>query len=293
MHQLRTDLALESKSHYTTRNGAAPDGVEIEESALGGMNITRVVISSPEGEAALGKPVGTYITAETSKAQMQEAGWIMATAETLAHLLAPLLPPKGDVLIVGLGNRGITPDNLGPKTIDNLIITRHLREKMPGLFGEMRPVCAISTGVLGLTGIETAEIVKGVCNTVSPCCIIAVDALAAADYKRLCTTFQIATSGISPGSGASNPRKELSQKTLGIPVIGVGVPTVIESKTMILNALEGYEPDLDGLEDFQSMLVTPNDIDALIFRCAKAIGYGINLCLFGPMTADEMEQFLI
>lgn len=294
MYLKRTDLALESRDCFRSGSGREPAGVDIEEYDRQGVDITKIIIRDEKGEQTLGKPRGTYITASLKSDWLKNPDWILNAAQILAGLLAPLIPQKGPVLVTGLGNRGITPDNLGPSAIDNIMVTRHLMEQMPDVFGDMRPVCAMSTGVLGLTGIETAEIVKGVSQRVEPCCIIAIDALTAMSSKRLCRTFQISDTGIVPGSGACNARNALSREALGVPVIAMGVPTVIDSRTLVADALEkaGAPAGADGIVGSETMLVTPKDIDALIKKSAKVIGYAVNFALHGQMSVAEMEQYL-
>ncbi len=294
MFEKRTDLALEMREK-ARGGGSEPDGIKSEEYTRSGVDVTVIDILNSSGEKSLGKPCGRYITASLGAEWIKNTEWISKAADVLCELLIPLLPAEGDILVAGLGNRGITPDNLGPAAIDNIIVTRHLIESMPGEMTGMRSVCAISTGVLGLTGIETAEIIRGIILRARPSAVIAIDALAAQSSKRLCRTFQISTTGITPGSGAYNTRHELNEKTLGVPVIAIGVPTVIDSQTLIASAAEqcGLDEGVTALLLGQpGMLVTPKDIDVLIARSAKVIGYAINRALQGSMSVAEMEQFL-
>ncbi len=201
------------------------------------------------------------------------------------------MPEKGPVLIVGLGNRSITADSLGPYVLEKVIVTRHLLATMPDAFSGFRDVSAVATGVLGVTGIETQEIVKGLCQHIKPACIIAIDALASRSLDRLGRTFQLSDSGIIPGEGAQNRRFSIDKETTGVPVIAIGVPTVVEALTLALDLMGDafHEQVLPAGGDF---LVTPSGIDALISKSAKAIGYGINLALHGDMSLSDMEQFL-
>ena len=178
----RTDLALERRDKLSS----VPDGVASREYEENGLHITQIDVVDEEGARALQKPMGRYLTAATKDELLMEDDWIWKTAQSLAGMLRPLLPKRGAVLTVGLGNRAVAPDALGPLTMEQVVVTRHLIEKMPNEFGDMRPVCALTTGVLGSTGIETAEIVRGVMKQVRPKAIIAVDALAARSLERLC-----------------------------------------------------------------------------------------------------------
>ncbi len=291
----RTDLALEAREILEENGERVPDGVKTRQYRRDTAEVTCIRIESQEGERALGKPQGSYITVALPARWMQDAGTIFTTAQTLAGELSPLLPDRGAVLTVGLGNRFITPDAVGPLCVEHTIVTRHLIEQMPDEFSGLRPSCALSAGVLGLTGIETAEIVRGVVQRVKPAAVIAVDALASRSVSRLCRTFQLSDTGITPGGGAFNERAALDERSLGIPVIAVGVPTVVDALTLTADMLEqagASLPENHTLGSCENLLVSPKDIDALVHKSAKVIGYAINLALQGEMTAAEMEQFL-
>lgn len=295
MLQKRTDLAVEAREIYEESRGAQPDGVSAREYTQGMARVTCIDIETEAGERALGKPRGSYITAALPENWMQDNDSIFTTAKTLAAELSPLLPGEGAVLVVGLGNRFITPDAVGPLATESVIVTRHLLEQMPDEFPGLRPVCALSTGVLGLTGIETAEIVRGVCQRVHPAAVIAVDALASRSVERLCRTFQLSDTGITPGGGAFNARSALDRESLGVPVIAIGVPTVVDALTLTADILEqaGRQlPAHEKISDKENLLVTPKDIDALVHKSAKVIGYAVNLALQGELTSAEMEQLL-
>lgn len=285
----RTDMAFEAHQRLgkTLKNH---NGIESELYQYGQMTVSKIKVCSKDGEEAIGKPMGNYITVTAPENWQGDIESIENAANLLGKLMSKLLPQKGTVLVVGLGNRYITPDSLGPVTVDKIIVTRHLLGKMPSSFGGMRSVCAIKTGVLGCTGVETAEIVKGVVDRVSPAAVIAIDALASLSTKRLCRSFQISDTGIVPGSGAYNARKALDEKTLGVPVIALGVPTVVDADTIVADALKGADNITAApLPDF---LVTPKDIDALIEKSAKVLGYAVNIALQGDMSVADMEQFL-
>ncbi len=295
MFTKRTDLALEAREIFEESGKRLPEGVFVREYSQGMAEVTCIDITSAEGEKALEKPCGSYITVALPELWMRDSDSVFSTAQTIAGELRRLLPETGPVLAVGLGNRFITPDAVGPLCMEHIIVTRHLIEQMPDEFSGLRPVCALSAGVLGLTGIETAEIVRGVAQRVQPCAVIAIDALASRSVSRLCRTFQLSDTGITPGGGAFNARAALDCETLGIPVIAVGVPTVVDALTLTADTLEqaGAEmPEHHRLRERENLLVTPKDIDALVHKSAKVIGYAVNLALQGDMSAAEIEQFL-
>jgi len=195
------------------------------------------------------------------------------------------------VLIVGLGNINITADNIGPKVSHRIIVTRHLKDDMPESFEDFHSVCAISPGVLGLTGIETGEIIKGVADRISPAAIIAIDALATSDLNRLGNTIQICDSGIAPGSGVGNYRFAINRETFGVPVIAIGIPTVVEAGTMV-RELIGDDYDIDSKIPDMPLVVTPKDIDVLSDKSAEVIACGINLALHRKIDERELMEFM-
>ena len=288
MYQRRTDLAMERLSGLG--NGPVP-GVAAEEWRQEPLAIHRVAVTNQSGAKALGRPMGQYLTAQLDRSAAWDSQWMWEASQALAALLRPLLPEKGPVLVAGLGNRAMTCDALGPMTLDHLMVTRHLTRALPDAFGHMRPVSALAPGVVGTTGLETAELIRGAVKQAQPAAVIAIDALAARSLERLCRTFQLSDTGITPGSGACNPRQGLNQQTLGIPVIALGVPTVVEARTLALDLLPEGRLDEKNAPD-AGMLVSPKDIDLQAERCARVLGHAINLALHGDMTAAEMEQFL-
>ena len=283
----RTDLVLERRE--STGVGAL-DGVKSSVRRQGPFSVTDITVLDERGARALGKPPGRYLTAELPAGGADGREKLFACAEALAALLRPLLPDRGVVLAAGLGNRAVTPDALGPETVSNLIVTRHLIAAMPEAFGGMRPVCAVACGVLGDTGVETGELLRGVVDRVRPAAVVAVDALCAGSPDRLCRAFQLSDTGIVPGSGACNPRKALNEETLGVPVIALGVPTVVEARTLCAG-LTGGRASACSLPR-EGLLVTPKDIDRQVALCGKLLGYALNLALQRDMTAAEMEACL-
>ena len=300
MLQRRTDLALEARElQQSAEKTTELEGVKATEQEREGYPVTRVEVLNEAGEKAIGKPVGNYITVDLSALVRREEGAFPRAAKALAAELSSLLkdiPPKAPALVVGLGNRAITPDAVGPGAADHTLVTRHLVEQTPEHFGAFRSVAALAAGVLGTTGVESGDLVKAVADKIKPACIIAVDALASRSLKRVCTTVQIADTGIIPGSGVGNHRAPLNQRTLGVPVIAVGVPTVVDGATLALDILEeAGKADLDpqALSGAGGdLMVTPRDIDQRSADMAKVIGYGINLALQSGLTVEDVEMFL-
>ena len=284
MKNVRTDLALESGALY---DGGSVDGVEVEEFTRSGWKVTRVKVLSEGGAQALGKPVGTYLTLDLTDYQSAGTDAFPRAVEAVGTCLNELLPRRqGCALIVGLGNRTVTPDAIGPRAADRVLVTRHLHDQAPGQFDHFFPVAALAAGVLGTTGIESGALVSAVCREIQPAFILAVDALAARSVKRLCTTIQIADTGITPGSGVGNARKALNQATLGVPVIALGIPTVVDGATL------AHEVGASESHALEGVLVTPKDIDSLVAELSRVVGYGINTCLQEGLSVADMDYFL-
>ena len=300
MLQRRTDLAVEARELWTQSAGekSALAGVQAEERKQEGYPVTVVKVLNEEGAQALGKPVGTYVTLELSGLKRREEDAFPRAVRALAAELRALLPvPKGaPVLVVGLGNRAITPDNIGPGAADHTLVTRHLVEQVPEHFGHFRPVSALAAGVLATTGVESSELVQAVVEQIKPACVIAVDALASRSLARVCSTVQLADTGITPGSGVGNHRAALNRESLGVPVIALGVPTVVDVATLCADVLAEagrgeLEPQaLAGAG--AGLMVTPRDIDQSVADLAKVIGYGINLALQDGLSVEDVEMFL-
>ena len=300
MLKRRTDLAVEARE--LTRQGAGAtelEGVRAREETREGYPVTRVEVLNETGAKALGKPVGTYITLDLAALARREEDAFPRAARALAAelgLLCKDVPPSAPVLVVGLGNRAITPDAIGPGAADHTLVTRHLVERAPEHFGSFRPVAALAAGVLGTTGVESGELVRAVTEKIRPSCVIAVDALASRSLSRVCTTVQLSDTGITPGSGVGNARAALDRASLGVPVIAVGVPTVVDGATMAADLLaEAGQAHLDpqALQGAgEGLMVTPRDIDARVTDLAKVVGFGINLALQTGLTVEDVELFL-
>ena len=228
----RTDLAVEAIENHKT--AAALPHVRQSDRTLEGFAVHEVRILSEDAAREIGKPQGRYLTLELDALIRREEDAFPRACKALSTLLRELLPHPNDgpVLIAGLGNRMITPDAIGPQTADHVIATRHLVAQSPAIFADWRPVSALAPGVLGQTGVETGEVICGVLDRVRPAAVIAVDALAAGRLSRLLRTVQLADTGITPGAGVGNARAALNKETLGVPVIAVGVPTVVDGATL-------------------------------------------------------------
>ena len=287
-----TDLAMEAREIWRESVGAATKlpGVKARQWSAKGITTTTVQVLNAEGAGAIGKPEGKYVTLEFGARFLQEPSGFSRAAVLLGRELRQLLPQQGSVLVVGLGNSAVTPDAVGPKAVEHLIVTRHLG----ALFPQFRSVSAIAPGVLGTTGLESAEVVRGVVERSAPSCVIVVDALASRSMERVCTTVQLSDTGITPGSGVGNHRMALDEKTLGVPVIAVGVPTVVEADTLIQDI---FEENIGKYANFRtncdkSMIVTPRDINAKIDRLARLLGYGISLGLHRGLNFSDISCFV-
>ena len=311
MYNFRTDLALERRDLYNKAHNIEKDidGIETEEEKIDdNISVSRVKITNEKGEEAIGKKKGNYITVDVKNLKIANEEEIQKTSEVvtkeLKTLLAKHVAEKDSILIVGLGNIYVTPDSLGPKVINEIDITRHLVEYMPEVLDEnTREVSAISPGVLGTTGIETMEILKGIVDNVKPKLVIIIDALASRNIERISSSVQLADTGIVPGAGVGNARKELTESTLGIPVIAMGIPTVVEAATIAADSLtlfikkaqeNGESNDfLNRLQEedkYQiikeilapeeyNFIVTPKEIDNLIEKMKDIVARGINFAI--------------
>ena len=290
----RTDLALEAADDLAARakKFSLPEGIQRLESLQEGYPVTDIRVTG-DGARALGKPAGRYITVDLTPCFQRQQAFFHRAVWCIAYQLRALLPHVGrrsQVLVVGLGNRAITPDALGPKVHDHTLVTRHLVEGCPEQFGGFRPVAALSAGVLGTTGMESGELVQAVCRRLKPACVVAVDALASRSLKRLCRTVQLSDTGIAPGSGVGNHRAALDRASLGAPVLAVGVPTVVDGATLAADLLGTAE--LPPLGEGRDLLVTPKDIDSQVSDMAKVIGYGIGLALHPGLRVEDLDLLL-
>ncbi|MEG2016797.1 MAG: GPR endopeptidase, partial [Oscillospiraceae bacterium] len=255
--------------------------------------ISKIEVLDKEGVESIGKPIGNYITIEVPS--FSKDGEILDDRLTaIKDELISLLPKEGLVMVVGLGNENITPDALGPRTVEKILATRHISTELAksvGLEG-LRMVAVVAPGVLGQTGIETGEIILGVAKSVKPVAIITIDALASRRLSRLGCTVQIADTGVTPGSGVGNARAEINEQTIGVPVISMGVPTVVDAVTLAYDLLGGEESEQElskRLEDKgEQMIVTPREIDLMIDRAAKLLALSINCALQQTLTVEDI-----
>lgn len=296
----RTDLALEAKELWDESAGEMTElsGVEAFTRQENGYAVTTVKILDERGAQELCKPIGTYVTIELDSLLRREESAFSLGAEAIAQeLRAVLRLREGDsVLVAGIGNAAITPDSIGPKTARATLVTRHLTEHAPEHFGGFRQVSVIETGVLGTTGMESAELLRAVCEKLRPACVIAVDALASRRVSRMCRTVQISDTGIVPGSGVGNSRLALDEESLGVPVVAVGVPTVVDAATMAADLASDAgvcEPDLEKLRGMSDgMIVTPREIDVRTGEISKLVAYAINLALHDGLTVEDVDMLV-
>lgn len=290
----RTDLAVEAVENLQQ---ATDHLVRQDNRTIEGFAVTEVDILSSQAAREIGKPCGRYLTLALDALIRREEDAFPRACRALSELLRGLLPENaqsGPILVAGLGNRMITPDAIGPQAADHVIATRHLIEQVPDVFAAWRPVSALAPGVLGQTGLETGEIVCGVLDRIQPAAVIAIDALAAGRLSRLLRTVQLSDTGITPGAGVGNARAALNQKTLGVPVIAVGVPTVVDGATLaheITGQLGGTS--CEALEDLsRPVMITTRDIDREVADVARMIGYAVNMALHPHLSVEDIDLYL-
>ena len=307
MSYTRTDLAVETHEHFT-ENAEKIDGVKVTDKSTKDINITQVVIETQEAAKKLGKPMGNYTTLQFPDLRYIDKNLYEKACKKVAEEIQLLLDDdiNKPILVVGLGNRAITSDSLGPEVVDRLIITRHLFSHgidMP--LENYSSVCALAPGVLGITGLETEEVISAVCKKINPCAVIVVDALAARSIDRITNTIQICDTGICPGAGVGNNRREISENTLGVPVIAIGVPTVVDAATIAEDTLSLAFSDLAEKLPFDEILhsgkiskeilnftTTPKEIDILIKKSAEVVANGINFALHDNISFEDIDIFV-
>ncbi|MBC8015358.1 MAG: GPR endopeptidase [Sporomusaceae bacterium] len=314
----RTDLALEAREMLNRKVSEDIPGVIVETIEDEEIMITKVSITTPEAEHSMGKGQGKYITIEAQGLKYKDTPLQERIMKILAKELAELteLPKDAMILIIGLGNRNVTPDALGPRAVEKIVVTRHLQGMLsPELKGGVRSVCAIAPGVLGITGMETVEIVQGIVSKIKPDLVIAIDALAAASSRRVLTTVQLANTGISPGSGVGNKRFGLTKESLGVPVIAIGVPTVVHASTIAMDTLDTLQEHAPFARYFKSMehlsdedrktivsqvlpevlgdlMVTPKEVDRFIEDIAVVVAGGINQAMHPHIDYENIYRYL-
>ncbi|MPQ42258.1 GPR endopeptidase [Clostridium tarantellae] len=323
MFDVRTDLAVETREMYKSKFNREIDGVIVEEREMDDVKVTNVDVIDENGAKVMGKPIGRYVTLDIPEYTHYDG----TIKDQVAHVLATALeevikiPEEKTALVVGLGNWNVTPDALGPQVVEKLMITRHLKKVMPDAIDDsVRPVCAIAPGVLGITGIETGEIIRALVEKIHPSLVICIDALASRRLERVARTIQISNTGISPGAGVGNHRMKLNEETLGVPVIAIGVPTVVDAATIANDAMDLVLDEMinqaEEGKDFYNMLksinkneksqliktllnpyvgdlmVTPKEVDDVIDSVAKIISNGINIALQPNMIMEDINKFL-
>ena len=310
MLNFRTDLALERKDIYQKANNLEEiNGIEAKSEEINkNIKVERVKITNAEGQQAIGKPIGNYITIDIKKLKIAQDDEIETASKILSNELKKIINEhidrSGEILVVGLGNLYVTPDSLGPKVINEIDVTRHIINYLPQYVEKnTRMVSAISPGVLGTTGIETVEILKGVVDNIKPKLVIVIDALDSRSIERISSTIQISDTGIVPGAGVGNTRSEISVNTIGIPVIAIGIPTVVETAVLVNDCLDIFIEKLqdnaesnkylnklkedDNYEEIKEVLVpkdynlivTPKEIDDLIESMKDIVARGINFAI--------------
>lgn len=323
MINVRTDLADEARKVYVEENKKEADGIIFEEKFEDDTKVTIVKVIDDNGSKKIGKPIGTYITIDIPEYTAYDGGLMDDVSKVLGTTLKELanVNEKQTVLVVGLGNIKVTPDALGPKVVEKIMVTRHLRDVMPDAIDDtVVSVGAISPGVLGITGIETFEIIKSIVDRIKPDLVVCIDALASRRTERVNRTIQVSDSGISPGAGVGNYRKQLNEESLGVKVIAIGVPTVVHASTIANDMIDLVIDDLINQSEegkgFYEMLkkidkneksaliheilnpyvgdlvVTPKEIDIMIDSMSKIIANGINIAIQPNMTMEEINKFL-
>lgn len=300
MRNIRTDLAIESAG-----DTYGLPGVKVNHWETGDISVTEVKVTDLKSAVQLGKPIGNYITLESGCVKCRNVESRLAMSALIGEEIGRMADMRaGEALVVGLGNRMVTPDSLGPLTVDRILVTRHIFSGMPEYADDrMRSVCALAPGVLGVTGIETAEMLESIVRKIKPACVICVDALAARATGRIGGAIQITDTGIQPGSGVGNRRMALNRDTLGVDVIAVGMPTVIYAATLARDAFAMLD-DTAGDEALMKlerelmggpggdMIVTPREIDGLIKDSAGMIAAGINRALQPELSDSEIMAMM-
>jgi len=323
MINIRTDLAVEAQEMYKKQTKENIPGTKISEYMDEDIKVTIVSIIDEKGEEIIGKPKGTYITLEIPEFVHYDKESMNRVSQVIAKNLSPLIKLEDSMtaLVVGLGNWKVTPDAVGPKVVSKIMVTRHLKQLVPdSIDEEVRPVCAIAPGVLGITGMETREIIKGIVEKTKPNLVICVDALASRRLERVNKTIQISNTGISPGSGVGNRRMEISERTLGVPVIAIGVPTVVDAATMANDTIDLVLDEMIKLSnkggEFYNILksvdksekhrlikevldpyvgdlmVTPKEVDMIIDSVSKIIANGVNIALQPALDLEYIGKYV-
>lgn len=287
MKTLPTDLMIEQ---LEMAQMDLPQGIENKVQRLEHCSVHQVSIQTEEGAKALGREMGRYITIETEKTYQIGEPAFEEIASALADQLRQMLDGKKRILVLGIGNPKITPDSLGAKAVERLMVTRPLADRPP----EYASVSAMAASVFGVSGIESAELAQGLVYSLSPEAVILIDAMATARLERLCKTIQLSNTGLTPGGGVDNARKEISAKTLGVPVLAVGMPTVVDCRVLLWHVLgEEWEKYGVKLHPYQENLIaTPRQMDLATDMGARLISFAINKALQGDLPTEEILKYL-
>jgi len=289
----RTDLAAEARQLALGEDVGEIEGVQFEEANEQGVKYQKLTVLNEKGQEAIGKPVGTYYTALISSVLRRESESFIGTTMAISKLIKNVMGNPGNdgcTLVVGLGNRDITPDVIGPLCAESVLVTRHLKTQAPEDFKFLSPVAVICPGVLGTSGIESADYIKWVCSSLKPARVLVIDALAARGLDRLCKTVQITDTGITPGSGVGNSRSAINQSVLGVPVTAIGVPTVVDIRSLLIDMGDGKISEETA--NANEMIVTPRNIDSEVVCASRVVAYAINLALHDGLSVEDIDMLV-
>lgn len=323
MINFRTDLAIEAKEDYAKAHKNEIDGVLVDEDIINDSKVTKVTIKNEDGAKKLGKPIGNYITVDIPDYTVYDGEIMDDVSQAVGKTLKALVNIDQDktALVVGLGNWKVTPDALGPKVVEKIMVTRHLKDVMPeSIDDSIIPVCAIAPGVLGITGIETGDVIKALVDKIKPDIVICIDALASRKIERVNRTIQISDTGISPGAGVGNHRMRINEETLGVKVIAIGVPTVVDAATIANDSIDLVIDELISKSEKDSafynmiksidrneksalikelldpyvgdLMVTPKEVDLVIDSLSRIIANGINIAVQPNLDMEDINKFM-
>ena len=294
MDFIRTDLAEEMRDRAMTalarEKEGELDGIVFREKKMGDIRISTIEIRTEEGEKQLGRPIGNYVTISFPTAATLGYAEFLARCEAVAREIRSLCGEKKRILVCGIGNGAFAADALGVIAARHVLVTHHLKEMMSPHMDAFADIAAITPGIMAKTGMETADMVKGAVETVRPDAVLVIDALAAREADRLARTIQLSNTGLSPGSGLGNHRSALNERTLGVPVVSIGVPTVVDTATLVYDALSGKDIDESALKKLSGFFVAPKEIDVIAENLGKLIGYAINRAFHGDFPYEEMAM---
>ena len=294
MDFIRTDLAEEMRDRAMTalarEKEGELDGIVFREKKMGDIRISTIEIRTDEGEKQLGRPIGNYVTISFPTAANLGYAEFLALCDAVAREIRSLCGEKKRILVCGIGNGAFAADALGVIAARHVLVTHHLKEMMSPHMDAFADIAAITPGIMAKTGMETADMVKGAVETVRPDAVLVIDALAAREADRLARTIQISNTGLSPGSGLGNHRSALNERTLGVPVVSIGVPTVVDTATLVYDALSGKDIDESALKKLSGFFVAPKEIDVIAENLGKLIGYAINRAFHGDFPYEEMAM---